>query len=178
MDWDAAYSNVDAVADAARFPPRYAAQAQAFRESLGPRFRAGIAYGEAARERFDLALPEGTPKGLAMFIHGGYWRRFSKDDFSHMAASAVEHGWAVAVPSYTLCPEGTVPGITRQMRAALIRAAEEIPGPIRIAGHSAGGHLATRLACTDVDLPEDAVEVRRRGEDVASDALGEFVPTA
>jgi acetyl esterase/lipase len=34
-------------------------------------------------------------------------------------------------------------------------AAAETPGPIVLSGHSAGGHLATRLLCADGLLPEE-----------------------
>ena len=37
-----------------------------------------------------LELPEGTPLGLAVFVHGGYWHLFGKDAFSHVAEGAVE----------------------------------------------------------------------------------------
>ena len=56
---------------------------------------------------------------------------------------------------YTLCPEIRVSEITRQVRAGLMKAAAHVPGPITLAGHSAGGHLVTRMMCTDVDLPDD-----------------------
>jgi acetyl esterase/lipase len=71
----------------------------------------------------------------------------------------------VAVPGYTLCPGIRVSGITRQIGAALRRAAELVPGPIRLAGHSAGGHLVGRMLCADAPLPED---VARRIEHTVS----------
>ena len=64
------------------------------------------------RNRFDLFLPEDTPKGLVVFVHGGYWVRFDKSYWSHLANGSVEHGYAVAMPSYTLCPQTRISGIT------------------------------------------------------------------
>ena len=58
-------------------------------------------------------------------------------------------GWAVAMPSYDLCPDVTIPQITDQIEAAIGAAAERVAGPIRLAGHSAGGHLVARMACAD-----------------------------
>jgi acetyl esterase/lipase len=93
-------------------------------------------------------------QGLAVFVHGGYWRAFGKSDWSHLATGALARGWAVAMPGYTLCPQIRVSGITRQIGAAITAAARALGGPIRLAGHSAGGHLVTRMLCEDTPLPE------------------------
>lgn len=159
MDWDAAYSNADHIPDFFEYPPRLEAAASVFRAGRAGRAELDIPYGPGARERFDLFQPDGDPKGLAVFVHGGYWHRLDKDMFSHMAAGAVARGWAVAMPRYTLCPEVRVRDITRQIRVAVEAAAGRVAGPIRLAGHSAGGHLVTRLLCEDAGLP-DAVAGR------------------
>ena len=66
--------------------------------------------------------------------------------------AGVQHGWAVAIPGYTLCPGIRVAGITRQIGAAVAHAAGLVAGPIRLAGHSAGGHLVSRMLCADASL--------------------------
>src|SRR5690606_27071416 len=43
--------------------------------------------------------------------------------------------------------------ITREIAAAVGAAAALVPGPVAVTGHSAGGHLAARMACEDVALP-------------------------
>ena len=40
--------------------------------------------------------------------------------------------------------------MTREIAAAVDVAAELVTGPVRLCGHSAGGHLVARLACRDV----------------------------
>jgi arylformamidase len=159
MDWDDAYNNRDHIPGAADFLPRWAAEAAVFRHHLSAtgRARLDIAYGTSARERFDLFLPEGMALGLVVFVHGGYWRAFGKSDWSHLAAGALARGWAVAMPGYTLCPQIRVSGITRQIRDAITAAARQLGGPIRLAGHSAGGHLVTRMLCEDAPLPQAVV---------------------
>ncbi|PQO24286.1 alpha/beta hydrolase [Rhodobacteraceae bacterium WD3A24] len=152
MDLSTAYENAAFIPGAEEFPPRWAAEAEAFRKSLGPRARPGLPYGADEREAFDLFLPEESPRGLVIFIHGGYWRAFGRESWSHLAAGPLGRGWAVAVPSYTLAPAARIAGITRQMAAAFDAAAAEVAGPVVVTGHSAGGHLAARLACTDVAL--------------------------
>ncbi|MFW8633568.1 alpha/beta hydrolase [Cribrihabitans pelagius] len=145
MELDDAYANGAYIADAGKYPPRWAASAEDFRNSLHDRARLDIPYGESPRQCFDLFLPEDTPKGLFIFVHGGYWLAFDKSSSSHLARGAMAHGWAVAMPSYDLCPEVRIADITRQITAAVTRIAEEVEGPIALAGHSAGGHLVARM---------------------------------
>ncbi len=160
-DFDDAYSNVNHIPGASDYPPRWTEAAARFRDALGDRLKADIAYGERPCNKLDLFLPEGKPQGLVVFIHGGYWLRFGKEMWSHLAAGPLAHGWAVAMPSYTLCPENTISGITGEMVAATEKAASLVDGPIVLTGHSAGGHLAARMICTDVPLPQ-AVRQRIR----------------
>jgi len=146
-DYDDAYANGAHIAGAAEYPPRWAAKAEAFRSSLSKTGRAqlDLEYGPAASNHLDLFLPEGAPKGLAVFVHGGYWKAFDKSYWSHLAAGPLAHGFAVAMPSYTLCPGNSIAGIGREVAAAVSLAANEVAGPIRLTGHSAGGQLVTRL---------------------------------
>ena len=155
-DWDDAYANGAHIAGADGYPPRWAAAAAGFRRSMAGAGRAEIdlKYGDGGRERFDLFHPAGTARGLAVFVHGGYWMAFDKSSWSHLAAGAVARGWAVAVPSYTLCPQFRVADITRQIAQAVEAAAGRVAGPLRLAGHSAGGHLVTRMGCANGPLAE------------------------
>lgn len=145
---DRAYANGDFIQGATDFPPRWAAKAAAFRTGLGPRARLDLAYGAGARNHLDLFLPESAPRGLIMFIHGGYWLAFDRKDCSHLAAGALARGYACAMPSYTLAPQARIAQITDEMTAALNAAADLVSGPITVTGHSAGGHLAARMANT------------------------------
>ncbi|MBN2629885.1 MAG: alpha/beta hydrolase [Rhodobacteraceae bacterium] len=144
---DRAYANGAFIPGADGYVPKWRAAAAAFRAAMGPRARLGLPYGAAERQRFDLFLPEGAAKGLLVFVHGGYWLAFGREDWSHLAAGAVARGWACAVPSYTLAPEARIAAMTQQVRAAVVAASALVPGPVVVAGHSAGGHLAARMAC-------------------------------
>lgn len=143
---DRAYANGDFITGAADFPPRWQSKAAAFRTSLGARAQLDLPYGTGARNQFDLFLPQTTPRGLMMFIHGGYWLAFDRKDWSHLAAGALARGYACAMPSYTLAPQARIMHITLEITAALNAAAEIVSGPITVTGHSAGGHLAARMA--------------------------------
>ncbi len=153
IDWDDAFANGAYIQGAEGYPQRWADEAASFRASSD--MRADIAYGAHPRERFDLFMPEGKPKGLVVFIHGGYWLNFDKSSWSALAAGPLAHGFAVAMPSYTLAPESRIGEITQQIGHAITAAAGMIDGPLRLSGHSAGGHLATRMICADTPLSPD-----------------------
>ena len=154
MENDDAYANAAHIPGGADYPERWEDAARAWREvevSLG-RARLNQAYGPDERNRFDLFYPSGRPNGLIVFIHGGYWRSFGREMFSHLARGATQAGWAMALPGYRLAPRATIPSITRQIAAAVTAAAGQVPGPLIVTGHSAGGHLAARMLCPDVAL--------------------------
>lgn len=155
MDWDDAYDNRGHTPGWESYPPRWAEAAAAFRARMegAGRARLDIPYGTHSRERLDLFLPEGTAQGLVAFVHGGYWRAFDRSDWSHLAEGALARDWAVALPGYTLCPAARISQITRQVGAAIAVAARQLGGPIRLVGHSAGGHLVTRMVCENAPLP-------------------------
>ncbi len=156
VDWDDAYANAEHIADPDAFPPVWAARGAEFgaeRRAAG-RAELDLAYGEGERERLDLFRPEGGSKGLAVFVHGGYWMRYDKSYWSHLSAGALLRGWTVAVPSYGLAPTVRIRDIARQVARAIRFAGAQVPGPIRLAGHCSGGHLVARMGCADGPLPE------------------------
>ena len=104
------------------------------------------------RQKLDLFLPEGDAQGLLAFLHGGYWLRFGRESWSHLAAGALARGWAVAMPSYTLAPQARIAEMRAECARAVEHAAGLVAGPVVLTGHSAGGQLSARLACADVAL--------------------------
>jgi acetyl esterase/lipase len=152
VDYDRAYANGPFIPGAETFPPRWIGEAAAFRSSLGQRSRTAIPYGPKPRNHLDLFLPEAAPQGLLVFIHGGYWVRFDRDMWSHLAAGAVARGWACAMPSYTLAPDARISAMTQEIARAVDAAAGLVAGPVVVTGHSAGGHLSARMGCADIAL--------------------------
>ncbi|MDP9043335.1 MAG: alpha/beta hydrolase [Pseudomonadota bacterium] len=126
-------------------------------------------YGPGPRERLDV-FPATSPRSPVMvYLHGGYWRALDKRDQSFVAPPFVSAGALVLLPDYDLCPAVTVEQIVLQMVQALVwvyrHAARYGGDPQRIvvAGHSAGGHLATMMLACDwqavaPDLPADLVK--------------------
>ncbi|GAB5447147.1 alpha/beta hydrolase [Gymnodinialimonas sp.] len=140
-DWDDAYANGAYIENADEIVAGWAE-------------RAAKMVPDEALPGVDLYLPEGRAQGLTVVVHGGYWMAFSGRDFAHLAAGPRAAGQAVAVVSYTLAPKARIAEITQEVAHAVCAAARRIPGPIRLTGHSAGGHLVTRMACAGV-LPDE-----------------------
>src|SRR4051794_27610332 len=166
-DWDDAYANGPNIPGGERWPAAWVQPAQAYRDELQEKARAklDLGYGDKVRNRFDLFLPTGRPTGLVVFVHGGFWMRLDKSYWSHLARGAVESGYAVAMPSYTLCPEVRIADITNEVATAIAQAAAMIEGPLLLTGHSAGGHLVTRMISATSPLPE---QVRTRVRNTVS----------
>ncbi|MGJ8621276.1 MAG: alpha/beta hydrolase [Yoonia sp.] len=143
MDWDDAFANAAYIPGGAEYPDKWAAAAAAFRDQA--LCELGLSYGPSPRQRFDIFHPSRLAKGLVVFVHGGYWLRFDKSFWSHLAAGPLAHGWAVAMPSYDLCPQVRITEIGNQIAQAIATAAARVPGPIHLAGHSAGGQLVARM---------------------------------
>jgi acetyl esterase/lipase len=84
-------------------------------------------------------------------VHGGFWR--AEYDRSHTAAQTAglaEAGWHVAVGEYRRAgmPGGGWPGTFEDLAAlvATVGADRDLPGPLLLMGHSAGGHLVAWAA--------------------------------
>ncbi|MGX5839288.1 alpha/beta hydrolase [Mesorhizobium sp. ArgA1] len=114
---------------------------------------ADLAYGPDASETVDLFFPPGKRDRLPvhMFIHGGYWRMFSKRDHSYVADIVTRAGAIAVIVDYALMPSVRMAAIADQVRRARRWVIEHIaehggdPGRLTVSGHSAGAHLATML---------------------------------
>jgi len=161
MDYDDAYANRAYIPDADSYLTKWEEAAHEWRsvENAVGRAQLNVPYGNGEREVFDIFYPaSGKPKGLLVFVHGGYWMAFDNKSWSHLAAGATARGWAVLMPSYTLAPEARISEITQQIVRAIEVAAKTIAGPIVLTGHSAGGHLVARMLCADAGLGADVVK--------------------
>ena len=175
-DWDNAYSNGANIAGGSRWPDAWVAPAQAYRDRLSAagRARLGLSYGKGPRNRFDLFLPDGEPRGLVVFVHGGYWHSLDNSFWSHLAAGANARSFAVAMPTYTLCPDVRIADIGVESAAAIGAAAAMVAGPIHLTGHSAGGQLVARMV--SASSPLDAGVQARIGNTVPISGVHDLRP--
>jgi len=141
----------DVVPDFDRYVAEYAARSVVTRTRLP--MRSGIAYGPSPAERLDLFFP---PAHLAtgavhMFIHGGYWRMFAKEDFSFVAETVTRAGAIAVIVDYALMPSVRMQTVVAQIRRARDWIFQNIgahggdPARLTISGHSAGAQLGALL---------------------------------
>lgn len=113
-----------------------------------------LAYGDHPDERLDLYLPpEGEgPFPVHVFVHGGYWRAFSKLDYAFVADAVTAHGAIAAIIDYSLMPKARMATLVGQARRAVAWLAQNVgrwggdPAAVSASGASAGAHLASFLA--------------------------------
>ncbi len=141
---DAAYNNSEAVKDSATLNAAREVASAAFRAAHPQHLN--LSYGPRERNTWDLFPATDPHAPCLVFIHGGYWQRNSKDQFTNLIAGPHAHGWAAALPGYTLAPDASLSEIAAEIRDALDWLAEHGPahgiaGPVVLSGWSAGGHL-------------------------------------
>jgi arylformamidase len=127
----------------------------------------GIAYGPTRAEYLDI-FPAADRAPVHVFVHGGYWRRFSARDHAFIGAALARCGFTGVVVNYDLCPRVTIDEITREIRSAIAWTYKEIARfggdreRLSVSGHSAGGHLVGMLLATDwpgeYGLPRDLIK--------------------
>jgi arylformamidase len=116
-----------------------------------------IAYGEGLGETVDLFFPAERRPAMPvhMFIHGGYWRMFSKRDYSCIADTVTAAGAIAVILDYALMPSVRMATVVDQVRRARDWVVAHIdehggdPGRLTVSGHSAGAHLASFLFTRD-----------------------------
>lgn len=124
-------------------------------------------YGIHPRERIDLYPTDDDFAPLVIFIHGGYWKSRSKDQFAYLAPTFTDRGFNFAAVGYPLAPEAKLTDIVESCRAAvhwLLNYPSGLrfdPTRVHVVGHSAGAHLAAMMMATDWtrhSLPATAIK--------------------
>ncbi|GAA2138720.1 alpha/beta hydrolase [Nocardioides koreensis] len=109
-----------------------------------------ISYGDDPSQYGELSLPDGTPRGVVVVIHGGFWK--AEYDLSlgrPLAASLVEQGWAAWNLEYRrVGGGGGTPATLDDVAGGIDRLAhlDLDTSTLVTLGHSAGGHLAAWAA--------------------------------
>lgn len=107
-------------------------------------------YGADPAQFAELTLPDGEPRGVAVVVHGGFWKPEYGIEYARpLAPGLAEEGWAVWAVEYR---RGAGADATLADVATAIAACPAVPGPRVAIGHSAGGHLAVWAASQGVGL--------------------------
>jgi arylformamidase len=129
--------------------------------------RQTFSYGSTSMERLTIYPSQYFNSPVLVFIHGGYWRIGTGDDYDFIIMGPLQAGYTVVNVTYGLAPKVTISEIVRQVRAAIAWTTKNIArhngdkNQIVIAGHSAGAHLATMALDTkwsDYDLAGSPVK--------------------
>ncbi|HCR29900.1 MAG TPA: lipase [Opitutae bacterium] len=123
--------------------------------------------------QLDIYSPLKKPRdGVIVWIHGGAWRRGSKENPPILAL--VEKGWPIASIEYRLSEEARFPAQMHDIKAAIrfLRAKQQEYGlrakRVFIFGASAGGHLAALAGVTNgvEELEGFATDNREQSSDI------------
>ncbi|MDN3060103.1 alpha/beta hydrolase [Streptomyces hygroscopicus] len=168
-EWlDAEYNVRAGIPDHEEIFARWTAESERLRASAGERVVQSVGYGDHPNQAFDVYRPVASTGAdpLLVFVHGGYWQSLDKSMFGFLAEPYTARGVCFVSLDYRLAPEAEMDDIVADVRAGVAEIARNAPqfgaDPERIfiAGHSAGGHLATTLMATpweDRGLPRDLV---------------------
>ena len=128
----------------------------------GVRVARDVAYGDDARQRFDVYFPQQPPQQgrgapVIFMVHGGAWQfgdKAAPSVIENKIARWVPRGLVVISTNYRLLPQATparqAEDVARALAAAQKAAASWGADPHRfiLMGHSAGAHLVALLAAS------------------------------
>jgi arylformamidase len=143
LDYEAEYNNRARVPEYPEIAERWSMLAAAYRLAANTEFNQ--AYGSHPRQRYDLFHAGAADAPLVVYIHGGYWQRGDRKDYSFVARELNAAGVTVAIPSYTLCPAASVMEIGDEIQACLAALWRKTGKRPTVIGHSAGGHLTAEM---------------------------------
>lgn len=107
-----------------------------------------IAYGPSADETLDLFRAEGTRAPIQIFVHGGAWKNFTKDDYSFPADAFVPAGVHTIILNFANLPSVRLPDMVEQVRRGIEWVHAHAPDfggdreRIFLSAQSSGAHLA------------------------------------
>lgn len=135
-----------------------------------------VSYGPEPEQVADVFRPAGSPapRGLIVFIHGGYWRPpVDRHHARPLAYALADTGFITCSIEYR-----RVPGEPDLMIADIGRALETLPALVGLSeariilvGHSAGGHLALVTATRHPGLVAGVIALAPVTDLEAADAL-------
>ncbi len=133
------------VANALEVIGRFPVLSKATRERLA--HRAGVCYGAHPDEVLDI-FPAAPGGPIQVFVHGGAWKNFTKDDYSFPADAWVPAGINTVILNFSKLPAERLPVVVEQVRRGLGWVRENAgsfggdPSQLYVCAQSSGAHLA------------------------------------
>lgn len=161
LDLEAEYNNRQRVPSYPAIQADWMARSLRTRDALSPYKE--LAYGPGPRHRYDLFSTgrRGHSTPLVLYIHGGYWQRGDRKDYSFVVREMVAAGLDVVMPSYSLAPAVRIADIVDEIRQCCAAVWKRHGRRPVVVGHSAGGHLSAAMLATDWSkvpgVPDDLV---------------------
>lgn len=125
--------------------------------------RANVPYGPGEDETLDI-FPAQSGAPVQVFVHGGAWRNFSKDDYSFPVDSYVPAGINTVIVNFSNLPKVRLPDMVDQVRRALewvyrnARSFGGDPERLYLSAQSSGAHLSA-MALASIDFVKAATLV-------------------
>jgi len=163
---DIQYNQGTLVPDLAPYQAHWSAASEAARHNYDCKL--DIVYGSSDRERLDLFRPVNPVGPVVVMIHGGAWRRLSKEQAAFSAPVMLDAGAGFVALGFDLIDQVPLAEMVRQIRAGVAwvyyNAATHGLDPERIYlhGFSSGAHLAANVLAggwrAEAGLPENLVK--------------------
>lgn len=120
----------------------------------GYRIERGIVYGEEARQKLDLYIPDEIQQAskVVIFFYGGRWEYGSRNDYLFIGQALAAKGIITILADYRLYPDVRYPAFIEDGARAIRWAKNTVadhggnPDEIYLMGHSAGAYIAAMLA--------------------------------
>jgi len=136
-------NSLEGVAEHVGINERWSLLSTAYR--LAGETRLNQPYGARERLRYDLFYARDKDAPLVVYIHGGYWQRGDRKDYSFVARELNANGITVAIPSYSLCPTVSVMEIGDEIQLCLAVLWKQTKKCPTVIGHEAGGYLTAEM---------------------------------
>jgi arylformamidase len=114
-----------------------------------------IPYGTSPDETLDVFPAAEVHAPILVFVHGGAWRNFSKEDVSLLGPAFAALGVHCVILNFTNLPKVRMPEMVDQVRRGVVWTymnAASFGGDadrLFLLGNSSGGHLAATVLLTD-----------------------------
>ena len=153
------------IANAEAIIARHIERSRRTRDNLT--FVPNLRYGDHPDEVLDYfpATRNGAP--IQVFVHGGAWKNFGKNDYSFPAEGFVPAGFNTVILNFSKLPSVRLPVMVDQVRRGVAWVYKNArryggdPKRLYMSAHSSGAHLTANTLLTDwstLDCPPDTVK--------------------